>query len=110
MSSLGSDHWPYRCILPGSTRIERRSTSTELGHSGGCSGADVRPTITYWTNSQVNASVQIDPAASGLYDVQITSAGASGQGFLSTPRTQTRATSNRRKVAINPPGFTLSVT
>jgi hypothetical protein len=73
-------------------------------------GADVLPTATYWSQNQVNAALQIEPAAAGLYDVQITSPGASGNGFLSTTDVPSGGTSQRKTMAITPTTYNLSVT
>ena len=65
-----------------------------------CTSSDVHPVVSYWSNNQINVQLSADFSASGFYDVQITSAGATGNGFNPVPQGTTSSKSNRKTVAV----------
>jgi len=77
-----------------------------------CGSSDVVPvSVTYWSDTQIDATLSAGPSASGSYDVQVTSAGAAGLGFSPTPAQTTSSQSNRKSIAVNSnPNVSLRVT
>ncbi len=77
-----------------------------------CGSSDVVPfDPTFWSDTQINATLSAGSSASGSYDVQVTSAGAAGLGFSPTPAQTTSSQSNRKSIAVNSnPNVSLRVT
>jgi hypothetical protein len=80
-------------------------------NSCGSSDVECHSCVTYWSDTQINATVSAGPSASGSYDVQVNSAGAAGLGFSPTPAQATSSQSNRKSIAVNSnPNVSLRVT
>jgi hypothetical protein len=58
----------------------------------------VTPTVTFWSDTRIDAQVYAAPATEGSYDVQVTSAGAAGLGFTEVP--QISKSSNRKPITV----------
>jgi hypothetical protein len=88
-SSLGP---PCSGNLPCSSSSVRICKSTDSL----CGSSDVSVTsITAWSDTRIDATVTAAAAATGFYDVQLTSSGTAGTGFLPAAQGRTSPQSNR---------------
>jgi hypothetical protein len=65
---------------------------------------DVTVTIISWSDTQIQVGLAAGPSASGYYDVQVTSAGASGtpgMSYMPMPSQPTTGASNRGRFTVN---------
>lgn len=58
--------------------------------------------ITFWSNTQINAQLTVGINASGFYDAQIISAGGTGNGFLAGQSGGDNGTGNRSAFESSP--------
>ncbi len=78
-------------------------------------GSIVNPSCPYsiWKDDQINVLLTPTSSAFGTYDVQVTSFGSSGSGFLFNPQAENSAKSNRKgtivKDYVNPQGPLITV-
>ncbi len=93
--------------IPASTQTYATLWGTGFGSSGTiaicsfganpCNGSDVSAQSSYWSQNQINVVLTTSATSQGTYEIQLTSLGFSGNGFLSGPSGSSNSTSNRRQ-------------